>query len=255
MTSAEVQAKLQELGIRPLKSLGQNFLVDKAIVAKIIEAGELSSHDKVTEIGPGLGSLTELLSKEKLQLIELDKTLANYWSERGYNTHHGDALKFDWSHASGLLISNLPYQISSRILVELFCQGCPFESMVLMFQREVGDRIKASPSDKKIYGLLSVVCQLGWEVRTVTKAPAPCFFPRPDVESVVLQFTPRERALDDPKGFVSFLKALFGARRKKLSGIIKSKGYSLEGLDSGVLQARPDHLSPEELLGLYESLN
>ncbi len=258
MNKSDIMKYLEDLGIKPLKSLGQNFLVDSNIINKICSYDDLNLFDYILEIGPGLGSLTQNLEpyKEKLKLIELDRKLAEKWEEKGYKVFHQDALKFNWKlegplkEEKSLLISNLPYQISSRLLVELFCQDVKFNSMILMFQKEVGDRLRALPEDKKIYGLISVLGQLCWNIKTVTKAPRSAFFPSPEIESVVLSFKPKSGFnLENPKEFVNFLKALFSARRKKISGTVKKLGYTI---DLGSLgDKRPDHLNPEELYDLF----
>jgi len=261
MRKEEVLKRLKEMDIKPLKSLGQNFLIDDQLINKICQFKDLKSFDYILEIGPGLGSLTEHLEayKDKLRLVELDRSLAAFWTEKGFNVFHKDALKFDWESEgpskdeTSLLISNLPYQISSRLLVELFCQDVKFDSMILMFQKEVGDRLRALPEDKKTYGLISVLSQLCWSIKTVTKAPKYAFFPSPEIESIVLSFSPKNGVnIDDKKGFVNFLKALFGARRKKISGTVKKLGFDVSLGDLG--DKRPDHLSPEELLELYKSI-
>lgn len=262
MKKEEVLNRLREMEIKPLKSLGQNFLIDDQIINRICVYKDINDFDYILEIGPGLGSLTRRLeaNKNKLKLVELDRSLANYWSEEGFNVFHEDALKFDWKNEGpqkgqrSLLISNLPYQISSRLLVELFCQEVKFDSMILMFQKEVGDRLRALPEDKKVYGLISVLCRLCWNIKTVTKAPRSAFYPSPEIESVVLSFSLNENfEIKDRKGFVDFLKTLFGARRKKISGTVKRMGFSVTLGELG--EKRPDHLSPEELLNLYVAIH
>ncbi|MGH1467749.1 MAG: 16S rRNA (adenine(1518)-N(6)/adenine(1519)-N(6))-dimethyltransferase RsmA [Bdellovibrionales bacterium] len=257
MKISEVKKLLEELEIKPLKSLGQNFLIDESIIQKICTYKDLPSFDRVIEIGPGLGSLTSNFEdfKNKVSLIELDRSLSEYWTNKGFDVHHQDALKFDWTSVGekAMLISNLPYQISSRLLIELFCVGAPFDEMVLMFQKEVGERIKAEPEDKKQYGLLSIICQLGWSVRAVTKAPNRCFYPAPEIESVVLSFSKKPlEGLRKRKAFVNHLKLLFGARRKKMNGVFKK--YKLEWPEElkGYLEMRPDQINAEEHLKLYK---
>lgn len=261
MKISEVKNKLEKLSIRPLKSLGQNFLIDEDIIKKIIQSENIKNYKEVIEIGPGLGSLTKsLIPKAKvLKLIELDKTLADYWKNQGVEVYHLDALKFDWSKISTntLLISNLPYQISSRILVELFCLDSKNElaAAVLMFQKEVGDRIQAEPDDKKEYGLISILCQLRWNIELVTRVSKSSFYPAPDVESLVLKFKPNNKIKEtafNHKDFVNHLKTLFSARRKKISSSLKKMPGDLD-LVKKYIELRPDHLTPEEHLDLYMS--
>jgi len=256
MKKDEVRRLLAELEIKPLKSLGQNFLIDENVVHKICNFKDLSVFSHVYEIGPGLGSLTSNMDsvKDKLTLIELDRTLAAYWTEKNYEVLHSDALKFEWSKApeNSLLISNLPYQISSRILIELFITENGLNTMVLMFQKEVGERIRALPEDKKIYGLLSIICSLFWKVKTVVKAPGQCFYPPPEIESVVLGFEKNDFPENvDKKAFVNHLKKLFASRRKKIGGSFKKIKSEMSEKALSFMDLRPDALSPKEHLELF----
>lgn len=256
MKVQEVKERLQELKIRPLKSLGQNFLIDDAVINQILQAFALEEFDKIIEIGPGLGSLTENLMdfREKLTLIELDKTLSSYWKDRGLNLCHQDALQYNWRNLppNTILISNLPYQISSRILVELFISST-LEGMVLMFQKEVGERILASCEDKKQYGLISILCHLAWGVSKVTSVGKGSFYPQPDVESIVLKFEKKNVKIKNRKDFVHFLKILFSSRRKKINTTLKKK-YDLTKVENKYLDMRPDQISPQEHLNIFEEL-
>jgi len=256
MKRDEVKNLLSELGIKPLKSLGQNFLIDENIVHKICSFKELNTFSHIFEIGPGLGSLTSKMEgfKEKLTLIELDRTLAGYWSNKGFEVLHSDALKFEWSKApeNSILISNLPYQISSRLLMELFMTPNNLDAMVLMFQKEVGERIRALPEDKKTYGLLSIICDLFWNVKTVAKAPGQCFYPPPEIESVVLGFEKKDFPAEiNRKAFVNHLKMLFAARRKKIGGSFKKLKSELNEKALSYMDLRPDALNPQEHLELF----
>ena len=200
--------------------------------------------------------------KDKLTLIELDKSLAQHWTSEGYRTFHTDALKFDWSGVpeGSILISNLPYQISSRLLIELFVKDHGLGTMVLMFQKEVGERIRALPEDKKTYGLLSILCDLFWDVKPLVKVPGQCFFPQPEVESLVLTF--EKKAFPDAvdkRDFVKHLKMLFASRRKKMGSSFKNlKNNMNQNLSQSLYQSlfntmelRPDSLSPKEHLDFY----
>ncbi len=257
MKVGEVKALLEELDIKPLKSLGQNFLVDESIIQKICSYKNLNDFNKIIEIGPGLGSLTNKFKdfKKKVSLVELDKALSNYWISKGYDVHCTDALKFNWRSVgvNEILISNLPYQISSRLLIELFCIESSFKEMILMFQKEVGNRISAQPEDKKEYGLLSIVCQLGWRVQTVTKVSSKCFYPSPEVESVVLSFSKKPlKELKNKKAFVNHLKLLFGARRKKMKSVFKNYKVKWPEELKHYLEKRPDQINAHEHFMLYQ---
>ncbi len=257
MKISQVKELLEELDIKPLKSLGQNFLVDEATIQKICSYKDFNNFNKIIEIGPGLGSLTNKFKdfKEKVFLVELDKTLSKYWISKGYNVYSIDALKFNWRGVgiNEILISNLPYQISSRLLVELFCIGSPFKEMILMFQKEVGDRISAQPGDKKKYGFLSIICQLGWTVKAVTKVSNKCFYPSPEIESIVLSFSKKPlKGLKNKKDFVNHLKSLFGARRKKMKGVFKKYKVKWPKELKHYLEKRPDQINADEHFILYQ---
>ena len=256
MNRQEVIALLDSLGSKPLKSLGQNFLIDDQVVKRICDYKKINYKNDFIEIGPGLGSLTHYLKNEKKvqpKLIELDRSFANYWTEQnGYEVHNIDALKFDWASVKNptTVISNLPYQISSRLLVEFFVIENAVEEMVFMFQKEVGFRLNATPEDKKNYGLISVLAQLKWNIETVCDVSNASFFPRPEIESRVLYFSVKKNPVDKPKEFVNHLKKLFSARRKKIKSSIKGE---FKG-DLSVLEKRPDALTPEEHLDLFKSI-
>lgn len=211
------------LGIEPKRSLGQNFLVSDNVVDKIIEAACPEDFSRVFEIGPGLGALTDDLvaRNNQLTLVELDSVFAQFWRDKSLKVTEADALKLDWSQQDWsvgpyLLVSNLPYQISSRLVVELSLIDPSFQRMVLMFQKEVAQRITAEPSTAQ-YGLLSVVAQVFWRPRLLLEAGAVDFMPKPKVASRVMVF---ERRTEIPGcadlGFFKFLKASFANRRKKL---------------------------------------
>ena len=259
--------RMELLGIEPKRSLGQNFLISEVVVDRILAAAKPEDFKKTIEIGPGLGALTDLLSEKSkaLELIELDKTFAQFWREQGHKVTEVDALKYSWSElldtqAPYLLVSNLPYQISSRLVVDLSLISKSFHRMVLMFQKEVGQRLLASEGSED-YGLLTVVAQCFWKIHLVTEAGAVDFMPKPNVASRVLIF---DRKANIPleifgKDFLNFLKTSFASRRKKL--LPKLVGYQqkdqliqiFEDLNLSV-DIRCEKLSPEDFIALYLAL-
>ncbi|MCB0377106.1 MAG: ribosomal RNA small subunit methyltransferase A [Bdellovibrionales bacterium] len=259
----KIEKRMQELGIAAKRSLGQNFLVSDNTVDRIIAAAEPRRFQQVVEIGPGLGSLTDLLKEQNqsLKLYELDRNFCEYWREQGLQVIEGDVLKtnwsdFAWGDGGSLLVSNLPYQISSRLVVDLSIRQPTFDRMVLMFQKEVGKRIMAKPSSED-YGLLTVIAQAFWEVDLVLEAGAVDFFPRPNVASRVLKFD--YHALDDRLAtphFLKFVKAGFENRRKKLNRKLESlfskaevaEAYSRLSLKEDI---RVEALSVEQIKDLY----
>jgi len=227
--TSEILAKLEVLGISPKKSLGQNFLVSKNTIAKILKAADEFQAEALIEVGPGLGSLTEGLIKMEipLTLLELDHIFSQYWRDRGFEVIEGDALRWDWKRipnpASTLLVSNLPYQISSTLVIELSLSALHLKGMVLMFQKEVAERMVAKPKTEQ-YGLLSVIAQNIWKIEFVTEAGPKDFYPPPRVASRVLKFTPKNEFEGNPREFLNLVKAGFSHRRKYLMSNLKSLG-------------------------------
>lgn len=254
----KLMARLEEVGGSPKKSLGQNFLINVHIVEKIVAAAKNSGMGHYIEVGPGLGSLTELLIEDDsaLQLIEMDNLFAAYWRSRGLHVMEKDALHVDWADlvkSDTLLVSNLPYQISARLVIELSAQAPMLKKMVLMFQKEVAERILATPKTAD-YGFLSVVAQQAWAIRKVVDASPQDFYPPPKVTSRVLSF---ERVETLSPNFVSFVKKAFENRRKfmlknfpnakdKLVFELKRLGYTEK--------VRAEEISPAEYMQLFQSI-
>jgi 16S rRNA (adenine1518-N6/adenine1519-N6)-dimethyltransferase len=262
----DLKSRLNEMGLRPKKSFGQNFLVSGHVVGKIIE--EVAAHDfrDLIEIGPGLGALTEPLLARSLkpELIELDADLVEYWRRRGLQVRDADALKLDWNalglHAPALLVSNLPFQISTHLVVDRCFGPDELRWMVLMFQKEVAQRLTAEP-DSKAYGLLSVMAQLHFNIRRVADAAPGDFFPPPKVASRVLAF---ERLPPPGLGprFLRFVKQGFAFRRKfllkNLKGVVDKPSLArlpetFERLGISP-KARAEQLSPARFVELYRAL-
>jgi 16S rRNA (adenine1518-N6/adenine1519-N6)-dimethyltransferase len=227
-------------GIQLTKSLGQNFLHDANQLRRIIEAAELTRTDKVLEIGPGLGPLTELLLKNAghVLAIEKDARLVAVLRERFFNPQsairnaqfellHDDALEFlkhnprDWSDWK--LVANLPYSVASPILVELAQSPRPPERMVATLQLEVAQRLMAQ-ADGDDYGVLTLLVQLNFEPRYWFKIPAACFFPAPDVDSACVVLERRQTPLLPEKNreaFRKIVKRAFSQRRKMMLKLLK----------------------------------
>ena len=271
--------KLKELGAEPKRSLGQNFLISDHVVEKIIEAANSEPFTDLVEVGPGLGAITEdlLLLKRPLTVVELDKRFAEAWRLRGHTQQirvvEADALHINWAdlklEANSLFVSNLPYQISSSIVVERSIEPGGITRMVLMFQKEVAQRIMALPSTKE-YGLLTVIAQVFWETVKVVDAGPGCFFPPPNVSSRVLMFKRRDNAwlksetgqLVSAKGFLSFTKAAFSQRRKLLTRNLFGQYFGgregfLPRIEQLIVEqghsktARAEELDPKAFVKLY----
>jgi 16S rRNA (adenine1518-N6/adenine1519-N6)-dimethyltransferase len=252
------KGRLSELGIEPKRSLGQNFLISERVVQKIISSVQALNSKAILEIGPGTGALTErILTIEKpYQVIEMDKVLAEFWRQRGLQVTEIDALKLDWMKfdlgPETCLVSNLPYQIAARLVMELACGPGEINSMVLMFQKEVAERICAKPKTSE-YGLLSVIAQLGFEVKKVCDAAPGDFYPAPKVSSRVLHFQ-RKQVLS-PK-LLKLVKALFANRRKiMLKQIPEPRGLILEELKKMGYndKVRAEEIAPEDFYRLFKA--
>jgi 16S rRNA (adenine1518-N6/adenine1519-N6)-dimethyltransferase len=235
MKLSEMRELLTREDIQLTKSLGQNFLHDGNQLRRIVEAAELSPADKVLEVGPGLGPLTELLLKNagKVMAIEKDGRLVEVLRKRfadSPNLHllHDDALEFlkhephDWRDWK--LVANLPYSVASPILVELAQGERSPKRMVATLQLEVARRLMAQAGDDD-YGLLTLLVQLDFEPRNTFKIPASCFFPQPDVDSACVVLERRAQPLlpEDLRGaFQKIVKRAFSQRRKMMFKLLKA---------------------------------
>lgn len=227
---------------RPRKRFGQNFLHDPNVLDKIVSAADIKKNEHVLEIGPGMGALTDLMLPlaGEVAVMEVDRDLASRMRERNAENlvvHEGDALSLPWHDiliaSPYKLVANLPYNISSQILFKILDHRSCFSRLVLMFQKEVGDRLCASPGTKD-YGILSVFCQLHYDMRRVVVVPPGAFFPPPKVYSVVVLFDPLPSPrvpLDDEDLFRRVVKGAFSQRRKTLRNALKSAGFLPESID------------------------
>jgi 16S rRNA (adenine1518-N6/adenine1519-N6)-dimethyltransferase len=247
--------------------LGQNFLVDKNIIRKIVEAAALSAGDRVLEIGPGKGALTELLAAQARELIdvELDPPLARALEQRfGAGTNvkveNTNFLSYPFSALPAPLkiVANLPYNVSTAIIEKILPEH-NWSCAVLMVQKEVGQRLAAHPGGRE-YGSFSILCQYYASIETVLKVPPGCFFPRPKVDSVVLRLTNKCRTILDDQ-FTAFLRRSFEQRRKTiLNSLANIFGYPKEEAAAALRkahinpQARPETLRYEDFLQIYSFL-
>lgn len=263
-------ARLTELGAQPKRSLGQNFLISDHVVEKIIEAAKAEPFSKLVEVGPGLGAITEDLAQltDAITLIELDRQFAEAWRARGFNVVEADALALNWNDlglpSGALFVSNLPYQISSSLVIERSMNPAGITRMVLMFQKEVAQRLAAQPRSKD-YGLLTVIAQTFWDIRKVVDAGPGSFFPPPNVSSRVMSFKLRpDAAVNDRRDdYLRFVKAAFAQRRKLMSRNLLSYFVNREGLlsqietlfkDQGLAAtARAEELDPPAFVRLYQA--
>nr|SFZ87373.1 SSU rRNA (adenine(1518)-N(6)/adenine(1519)-N(6))-dimethyltransferase [Loigolactobacillus rennini] len=226
-------AILAKYGLTSKKSLGQNFLTAPTILQDIAQTANLSSADDVLEIGPGIGSLTEQLAQNAHQVLALEidqrllpvlkETLATYTNVKVLNQ---DVLKsdlatlirqnFDGQHAIKV-VANLPYYITTPILLRLLESGVAFNQIVVMMQREVADRVAAAPGSK-IYGSLSIAIQYQMTVKLALTVPKTAFMPQPKVDSAIVSLTRRQNKINaaDEQLFTRVVKGSFAQRRKSL---------------------------------------
>ena len=279
MKLSEMRELLERRRIQLTKSLGQNFLHDTHQLARIVAAAELTQSDKVLEIGPGLGPLTELLLQKagEVLAIEKDVRLVEVLRERFSNPNsatqnpkfellHADALEFlkqeprDWHDWK--LVANLPYSVASPILVELACGAHAPKMLVATLQLEVAQRLMARADDDD-YGVLTLLVQLDFAPRGWFKIPAGSFFPSPDVDSACVCLVRRAEPLlaeEQRKTFYRLVKLAFSQRRKMMLKLLK-QDWPKEQLEAAFAalnispQERAEKLSLEQFVALTEKVS
>ncbi len=256
---------LKAFGLRMSKKLGQNFLIDARIVQGIVDAAEVRPGDRVLEIGPGIGTLTQGLAEAGADVtaVELDKKLPAVLKEtlKAYDNVRivpGDILKVNIPEIMGdapfKVAANLPYYITTPILMALLERHLPITHMVTMVQKEVAERMTAKPGSR-IYGALSVAVQYYTEPEIVLDVPPRSFIPAPEVMSVVVSCRVRKEpavAVRDEKLFFRVVKAAFGQRRKTLMNALKGGGFSKEAVRDALEQSGIDPMRRGETLTLEE---
>jgi len=259
--------------IKPKKSLGQNFLSDKNIIKSIVDIGNIKNNNVIIEIGPGTGNLTEFILKKKPKkffVIEKDSNLVKLLYERfnnKLNIINKDVLKFKLNIISKekfIIYGNLPYNISTQILTKWIKDREKFESckkLILMFQKEVANRIIAKTNSKN-YGRLSIIANWRLDVKKEFDISSNSFFPKPKVDSTLLSFIPKRKYynINNPENLEKITKIFFNQRRKMIKNplkqIFKNPDIVVEKLNLDV-NLRPQNLSPLnyfEITKEYEDL-
>ncbi|MPY20818.1 16S rRNA (adenine(1518)-N(6)/adenine(1519)-N(6))-dimethyltransferase RsmA [Paenibacillus glucanolyticus] len=229
------------------KSLGQNFLIDQNILYKIVEAAGLDEDKGALEIGPGIGALTEKLAQTAgtVTAIEIDQRLIPILREvlepyENVKVHHGDVLKVDLHElfqqdfggvSKVSVVANLPYYVTTPILMKLLEEKLPLENIVVMIQKEVAERMAAAPGSKD-YGSLSIAVQYYSEPKLVCIVPHTVFIPQPNVASAVIRLAVREEppvSVEDEGFFFEVVQASFAQRRKTIANNLKSRFFAGEG--------------------------
>jgi 16S rRNA (adenine1518-N6/adenine1519-N6)-dimethyltransferase len=255
--------------------LGQHFLHDQQAIRRIVAALGDCSRETVVEVGPGRGAVTRVLAERAARIvaIELDDALlahlrAEFPPDRVTVTHQ-DVLDFDFAALSSqagrpvAVVGNLPYYITSPILLKLAASHADLDRAVLMMQREVADRVTAGPGSRD-YGLLSVTVQLYGPVESLFTLPPGAFSPPPQVHSTVVRwrFAPRFAALGiEPTAFLGFVRQAFAQKRKTLGNNLRAAGFTPSHLASALAatnidpQTRAEALSLESFAALWKTLS
>ncbi|NMH74485.1 16S rRNA (adenine(1518)-N(6)/adenine(1519)-N(6))-dimethyltransferase RsmA [Bacillus sp. RO2] len=225
---------LDKYGFSFKKSLGQNFLIDTNILRNIVEYGEVSEKTAAIEIGPGIGALTEQIAKRagKVFAFEIDQRLLPILEDTlspydNVTVIHKDILKADVTELIGeelktfeevRVVANLPYYVTTPIIMKLLQEGLPLKSITVMLQKEVAERMAAKPGSKE-YGSLSIAVQYYTQAETVMIVPKTVFVPQPNVDSAVIRLVVREEPpvrVKDEDFFFEVVRASFGQRRKTI---------------------------------------
>ena len=223
------------------KKFGQNFLIDSSILDKIIESADITGQDCVLEIGPGIGTMTQRLAKEagEVVAVEIDRNLIPILSDTlsdydNVTVINEDILKVDINRLVEerncgrpiKVVANLPYYITTPIIMALFEKHVPLQSVTIMVQKEVADRMRVGPGTKD-YGALSLAVQYYARPEIITRVPAACFMPRPNVDSTVIRLTRYEKPpveVRDEEKMFAIIRASFNQRRKTLANGLANAG-------------------------------
>ena len=271
-----IKKELEVYGLVPRKRWGQHFLIDRNILSKVVRTAEIEETDVVLEVGPGLGVLTLALAKEAKRVIavEIDKKLVEILKEKvadcpNVEIIRKDIMEVDFNDLGERggqplkVVANLPYQISTPLLFRFIESRSVFASLTLMLQKEVAERMTATPGGKD-YGPLSIFTQIvsDFSIRFLIKPSA--FFPPPKVDSAVIRMVWKKRPMaevEDIEWFKRVVRGSFGYRRKTLMNALRHSGLSLPeegtermkriGIDP---QRRPETLTIEEYVRLADVL-
>lgn len=261
---------VEKHGFKFSKSLGQNFLIDDNVIDKILDGARLSQGDNIIEVGPGIGTLTREMGKvaQKVVAIEIDKTLIPILKEtledlENVEVINQDILKVDveklvkekLNGGPVKLVANLPYYITTPIVMKFLEEDIPVTDIVVMVQKEVADRMNAGPGTKD-YGALSIAVQYYCETEIVAKAPRHMFIPQPNVDSTVigLHVRPEKKyTVDNEEIFFKTVKASFGQRRKTLLNSLGGLGFlSKDEIREILAKANIDEKRRGETLSIEE---
>lgn len=261
----------KQAGHQARKRFGQNFLQDQNIIRNILLSINPKPGDKIAEIGPGLGAITEHLLNATgghLDVVEIDRDLVQVLKTQFFNfpalqIHQGDALKFDFSQlVSGdeklRIVGNLPYNISTPLIFHLLSFAGQVKDMHFMLQKEVVDRMAAQPGDNA-YGRLGIMVQYHCRVESLFNVPPTAFHPQPKVDSAIVRLTPYETLpcpAQDAKQLGNVVTAAFNQRRKtirnNLKKLISAEQLENLGIDPGL---RPENLTLQNFVAISDTLS
>lgn len=269
----KMQSKLDDNNFHFKKNFGQNFIIDENLINNIITKAEIDKDTFVIEIGPGAGSLTSKLAKEAKQVLcyEIDETLEPILHENVKDDNvdiiFKDFLKCDvlpdldkYSYKKLYVVANLPYYITTPIIMKLIEDKIPVDKIVVMVQKEVGDRFKAEPNSRD-YGSLSIFLQYYFNVRKLIDVSRNVFIPKPNVDSIVVEFARNNKnySVKDENIFFALVKDSFTQKRKTLRNNLK--GYDLEKIEKVLskynftLTVRAEQLSIDIFVDIANSLS
>ena len=269
MADLTISEVIKKYKFRYKKSLGQNFLIDDSVLDDVVDGADVDAEDFIIEIGPGVGTLTrELLKRAKrVCAIELDDQLLPILEDElkefsNFELIHKDALKVDYNELIGeeksvKLVANLPYYLTTPIIVNLLTKGYNFKSLTIMIQKEVAQRIDSQPNCKA-YGAFSILVQYYCDTEILRLVPPSAFLPEPKVESMVIRLDrlsePKVKVKDEAL-FFAIVRKSFNMRRKILLNSIKDIGIDKEELQKCFERANIDPKRRGETLSLQEFAN
>lgn len=267
-TLSQLRAALDERGISPKRSLGQNFLIDLNLARKLADEARIEPGETVLEVGPGAGALTHILLErtDRVVACELDDNLADLLRERfaqeieagRLTLIHGDCLANKHtlhpaiveavrSEESFALVANLPYGAATPLIATLLADHPRCRGQYVTIQKEVADRLLARPGTKE-YGAISVLAHAMATMRRIASLPPQCFWPRPKIDSTMLAIERRAEPLtNDPAALSALCARLFSQRRKQLASILGRDIGWPEGIDP---TQRPEQLTPAQMIAL-----
>ena len=265
--------KMEKHGFNLKKMFGQNFIIDENVISNIIEKSQIDKDTLVIEIGPGAGSLTYALSRYAKNVLcyEIDTTLKGLLSENLEGASNVEIIFQDFLKANVIedikkyeykklyVVANLPYYITTPIIMKFIEDGVPVDKLVVMVQKEVGDRFKAKPNTKE-YNSLSIYLNYYFDVKKLLDVSKNVFIPKPNVDSIVVEFSKKENNFDlkDKQIFFKLVKDSFTQKRKTLRNNLK--GYNLDKIEKVLnkynfdLNVRAEQLTIEVFIDIANNL-